>query len=440
MNLKTRLGHYRHHHVVTKAHASLKALFTGQPLPAGKFVMLDAAEQADQKFLLKHSRKVGPVFKAVFDEKLCVCIIGLPLCRRFLQENWANLTPQTMDLSALFPEGFLRGMSGETHKKYRKATILAIDSELLSRDHSVIEEIVTDELAHYAENQQPGASPPEIYIQTLSTITSRVLLYIFFGACVGTERFAALMKMYNSLGPNGVVWSIGEPQKKAFYEIRDYLLEHLEQQGGAEDLWMQQSIMGRMHNNGALDETSLGNLIYMVEMGRYDMHHLFRWLSKYAGENPGQLERIRDSEPRVNDGNIAPSEAFVLETLRLNQSERLMRVVNRDIAFDGCHIPKNFMVRLCMWESHKLPGSFEDAFSFKPERFTAATPDKDQFSPFGMHQHSCPFADISTGLSAIFISILANNYTVEPIGNGPPARGEYHWQPANQFSVRLTQR
>jgi hypothetical protein len=147
MNLKTRLGHYRHHHFLTTAHASLKVLFTGQPLPPGKFVMLDAAEQADQKFLLKRSRKVGPVFRAVFNEKLCICIIGLPLCRRFLQENWANLPLQTMDLKALFPEGFLRGMSGEIHKKCRKATILAIDSELLSRDHSVIEEMVADELA-----------------------------------------------------------------------------------------------------------------------------------------------------------------------------------------------------------------------------------------------------------------------------------------------------
>ena len=440
MNMTSRLGRYRHHHVVTTAHASLRALFSGHTLPPGKFVMLDAAERADQRFLLKHSRKVGPVFKTIFDEKLCVCMIGLPLCRRFLQENSANLTPQSMNLKTLFPEGFLRGMEGKSHKKYRKAIVLAIDSELLSRDYSFVEEIITNELARHVENQQPGASPAQMYIRTLNNISSGVLIYIFFGARVGTERFAELMRLYHSLGPDGVVWSIGEQQKKAFYEIRDYLLGQLEQQGSDGNPGMQQSIMGRMHNNGALDETSLGNLIYMVEMGRYDMHHLLRWLSKYAGENPGQLERIRDNEQREKRDGTAPSEAFVLETLRLNQSERLMRVVNQDIEFDGYLIPKNFMVRLCMWESHKLPESFEDAFSFKPERFAAATPPKDQFSPFGLHQHSCPFADISIEMSSIFVGILARDFTVEPIGNGAPVRGEYHWQPANEFSVRLTGR
>jgi cytochrome P450 len=236
-----------------------------------------------------------------------------------------------------------------------------------------------------------------------------------------------------------VEWSIGEQQKESFFEIKDYLLEELNNGRDGPDEWLQQSIIGRMHKEGALDETSLGNLIYMVEIGRYDMRLLFRWLSKYWAENPDVLERIRDESPEDCRGSRTLSEAFVLETLRLSQSEVLMRVVNGDIVFEGYQIPKNFIVHLCIWESHKSTGSFDDPFSIKPERFTEGVVSKDQFSPFGLDHHGCPFGAILTRLGSIFIDVLARNYDVMSVVNSSPFRGRYHWQPANSFSVRLTE-
>jgi cytochrome P450 len=440
MILQRLISYCRHHHRVTTVTATVKAAFSKHPLPPGRFLILDPAEQSDQKFLLKHSRQVGQIFKTVFDSKLCICVIGLPLCRRFLQEHSADVTPDTIRLEELFPKGFLRAMMGEEHKRYRKSLVRAIDPEVLLRGHAVIEKTIIDELARYAENQTEGSSPPEIYIKTLNNIASSLLIYIFFGATVGSGPFEDLIRMYNKLGPNGIVWSIGEQQKQTFFEIRDYLLGLLSKHTDDNESWLSSSIMGRMHEDGALDETSLGNLIYMVEMGRYDMHLLFRWLSKYGGDNPVPFESICTESDEKETKKTLLSEAFVLETLRLNQSERLMRVVNRDIIFDGYLIPRNFRVRLCLWESHKSPESFDEPFSFKPERFFDGKVGRDQFSPFGLHQHSCPFADISSGLSEIFIRVLARHYEVDPVADGPSVRGLYHWQPADSFSVRLSKR
>ena len=42
------------------------------------------------------------------------------------------------------------------------------------------------------------------------------------------------------------------------------------------------------------------------------------------------------------------AEAFVLEVLRSDQAERLMRLVTRDIVFDGYLIPKGARVRVCV--------------------------------------------------------------------------------------------
>ncbi len=146
--------------------------------------------------------------------------------------------------------------------------------------------------------------------------------------------------MYKQLGPHGLEWFPEEKQKQAFNAIRDYLLNQLDEQRDNEESGLQGSIIGRMSRAGGVDETSLGNLIYIVEMGRYDMRLLFRWLSKYAAENPAFLERIAEGKTLDQEGRVSLQEAFVLETLRLNQSERLMRVVNRDISFEGYFIPK----------------------------------------------------------------------------------------------------
>lgn len=440
MNILGLLSYCRHHYRTTIATSTIKAALSRKPLPPGKFLNLDSAEQSDQKFLLKLTEKVGPVFKVVFEDKLTICVVGLSLCRRFLQENASNITLQAVNLEELFPLGFLRRMEGEAHKKYRKAIIRGIDPEQMSRDQSVFENVIAEELARYAENPDEDALSPTNYIAALNTITSSLLIYIFFGARAGSERFEALIGMYNQLGPKEAEWTVGQHQKKIFFQIRDYLLEEL---GREEDSWddgLRQSIMGRMHTQETLDETSLGNLIYMVEIGRYDMRLLFRWLSKFGSENPEALEEIRVESFAGPRGKIPMSEAFVMETLRLSQSEVLMRVVNNDIVFDGYHIPRNFIVRLCIWESHKLAESFDAPFSFRPERFTGEAVSRNLFSPFGMDHHSCPFGSMSIKLSSVFIDVLARRYAVSAVGNSLPSKGRYHWQPADSFSVRLDTR
>lgn len=440
MNILGLLNYCRHHYRTTIATSSIKAALSRKPLPPGEFLNLDSVEQSDQQFLLKHTERIGPVFKVVFEDKLTVCVVGLPLCRRFLHENASNITLQAVNLEELFPLGFLRRMEGESHTKYRKAIMRGIDPEQLSGDRTVFEKIIVEELARYAENPDEDALSPTNYIAALNTITSSLLIYIFFGARAGSDRFDALIGMYNQLGPKEVEWSVGEEQKKTFFQIRDYLLGEL---GREEDSWddgLRQSIMGRMHKQASIDETSLGNLIYMVEIGRYDMRLLFRWLSKFGAENPEALEEIRGESPAGFRGKIPMSEAFVLETLRLSQSEVLMRVVNHDIVFDGYHIPRNFIVRLCIWESHKLAESFDEPFSFRPERFTGETVSKNLFSPFGMDHHSCPFGSMSIKLSSVFIDVLARHYAVSAIDNSGPSKGRYHWQPADSFSVRLDPR
>ncbi len=112
-----RLKDHRLRPIIT---VSWKAMRQKKRLAPGEFVALNRAERSDQQFLLKQSQRVGPLFKAIWGRKYCTCMVGLPLCRRFLEQHSNDLTSQSLELESFFAKGFLRRMQGEDHKKYRR--------------------------------------------------------------------------------------------------------------------------------------------------------------------------------------------------------------------------------------------------------------------------------------------------------------------------------
>ena len=80
-----------------------------------------------------------------------------------------------------------------------------------------------------------------------------------------------LLSRYRNLGDSDYAWKQGEGQKRVYLDIRGFLLERLERK----ELSSSTSILSLMAASGEIDETRLGNLIYMVEMGRYDMGDCF---------------------------------------------------------------------------------------------------------------------------------------------------------------------
>ena len=134
------------------------------------------------------------------------------------------------------------------------------------------------------------------------------------------------------------------------------------------------------------------------------------------------------------------AKAFTKETLRLNQAERLMRRATEEFTFDGFLVPRHSVVRLCIWESHKDPAVFETPFDFRAERFLQDPPNNRGYAPFGMDHHICPFSELNVHAGVLFLSVLAQNYRVELISDGPVRRGHTNWRTSYDFAVRLLPR
>jgi cytochrome P450 len=422
------------------AYAVLRAACSRYRLPPGDVGDIEQLEKSDRYYLLHQTSQFGPIFKGKGTNQLWVCIIGLDRCRRFLQAHARKLQGYMHDLEPMVPKGALRKMEGDDHRKYRKALVSGIHVQDLFRDEGPLNEIAVGELAKFAASQQESVSPASSYRGALTAIATASLVKLFFGVTEGTPLFDALVGGYYKLGPYGVVWNIGKQQQSAFAEISSALREALNNENGRDSGPFANSIVGKLFANNKLDDTLLGNLIYMVEMGRYDLAGLLRWLTRYAAAHPAFVKRIANETKEEADGDSSFAKAFVLETLRTDKSERLTRIAQRDLMFEGYLIPRHTYVRLCLWESHHSAESFERPFDFAPDRFVRSTFGADQFSPFGMDHHSCPLGDVAIGLGIVFLRNLSCNYRLESVGDGLSIRGAYHWEPAIDFGVRLLKR
>ena len=332
----------------------------------------------------------------------------------------------------------MRQMEGETHRHYRRALmqgVNAIDFHALAPG---INTIVSTGLASYAF-AAPTDSGRGSWSDTLSSISSELLIHVVFGLQPATEAFNELKAGYLRLGPHGVAWTITDRQVEAFGKLYAQLTNLLSGHGEIHPA----SVAAGIGNPEQIDRTLLGNLIYMVELGRYDLRGLLRWVSKYAGAHGEWMDRIAGSNGDTDARTVA--EAFVLETLRMDQSERLMRHVKEDLEFEGFLIPRGALVRVCMWEAHKDPGAFPRPFEFDPARHLGQTPagqnsGGERFSPFGLDHHHCPFAGLTVQLAAAFLRVLATHYRIVARGGDPAVRGPYHWEPAPGFTVQLSPR
>ena len=115
------------------------------------------------------------------------------------------------------------------------------------------------------------------------------------------------------------------------------------------------------------------------------------------------------------------------ETLRLSQSEYLYRRVRRDFTFEGFRVPKNWLVRICVWESHRDSRIFEDPDRFNPDRFLQQDYTHNTYSPFGSGRHACNGVPLSMAIARAFFEELSQAWNWSVTGHGTVERDFRHW-------------
>ncbi len=416
----------------------LAALRVGSSLAPGVLFTDDCPIDNDQAYLLNVARTHGPIFKVWWHGKITTCIIGLAECRRFLRESDGNVRADTVDFSQVFSHGFLRAMEGETHQKYKQAFIAAMRSVDVSGHEATLKRLLWTHMIDL-DVKAEGVAESQIAI-VIKRCATAAMIRLVYGIDADSNIGARLAKAHDDYVPNGTPVVVREREKAAFSAIKSLLVGHMKsppQQGGP----VPSSLLRWFIENDRLDETAFGNLIQMVEFGRFDTHGLWRWIAHFLARNPEHLQRIRQEQSPQARRELA--QMAVSETLRLEQSEAVVRIVTKAFVFNGHAFPAGTRVRLCIWESHREERYFPQAEVFRPDRFSEAMPPADHYAPLGLGHHQCLGANWTFSVGALFVECLAQWFDVQAVRNAPTVMGHFHFEPgpeeAATFQLRSGQ-
>jgi cytochrome P450 len=188
----------------------------------------------------------------------------------------------------------------------------------------------------------------------------------------------------------------------------------------------------------AEDRTVLLNLFYMWQTASADVAGMLHWCIACLGSSPHWRERLQ--EACQGEGVPPLARAIVQETLRMEQSEYLMREVQQEFRHAGFRFPAGYLLRVCVRESHRLDPAVADADSFNPGRFLDGGLSRQHFSPFGTGATSCPGEPLALLIGSIFLTELSRRYRWEATSSGAPEFGGFHWRPGPRCRLRATAR
>ena len=416
---------------------ALHARLCRATLPPGRLDPSNRSMDLDQRYVMHAAARLGPVLKTWWHGRYTTCVVGHARGRRLVAENEDVVVPRSIDLRGLVPKGWIRSMQGDTHQHYRRLLIRTFQAVPVSAHAAEIRRIIGENLDTLA--RVPQRTHRDIRA-ALRLTTSAIMLRLLFGVPAGSREFDELMQLYQRFGPEYPVGQLDAQGGAVFADIvhRIEQLAHAIRNGTAGHEIP--SALRQLVDTGSDDQTALGNLAYLFEPAHFDVYSLWHWILWHVATHPDVAERIATAL-RANTGEAAVLvEAAVLETLRLEQSEVLYRDVKSNVTFDGMFVPKDTIVRVCLWEGHKDDRVFPQPFTYRPERFVGRQYDADQFAPFGLDKHRCIGADLTLSLSALFVEELISSFTSVVDGEGPAQLGPYHWEPPADATISFSPR
>ena len=186
------------------------------------------------------------------------------------------------------------------------------------------------------------------------------------------------------------------------------------------------------------DPTLMGNLVYLVETGGRDVADLLTWCLKMLADHPDWWRRLQTAVRAGGSDDLAGR--IVAETLRLEQSEYIVRTAKRPIRIGDYRIPTGWLVRVCVRESHREPAIFPEPDRFDPDRFLGRRFGPTEYSPLGMGNHSCLGRAIVQVTAPTALTVLASDFDWHPTADGPREFGAFHWMPSRRFRIAVSRR
>ena len=404
-------------------------------LPPGSLSFFSTAPWRDPYYYKKAGELYGPVFKFRHMLEPAVGIVGLARVSDFIRRNDQDLLIPPAPFNTLIPGGFVRYMSGAEHKDtaglLRSAFTQAV-VESCEADFAAESRCMLDSIAASGEH----GSDPRLVIDRM-VLNETMLCFVGLRPGAELDRFAQLYDIgdYRQLARVG--------QKRAKAAILDVISEmRALAASSATGADSRRSFLGELvasHPEAIASDEAMGNFAYALHTGRLDVSGLLVWLLAVLGENPAWVaklnEVLKENEcDALKVGGLA--DRIVRETLRLRQSEFLLRRVRHPIEWEGFRIPSGWHVRFCIAESHRSRDTFDRPEEFDPDRFIQP-PERTRYSPFGFAPHLCPGEHLTRAMGRHLAAEISRGYEISVRNEAPWEFSGFHWRPNSGMRVFL---
>jgi cytochrome P450 len=405
----------------------------GQGLPPGSLQRLPVRPWSDPEFYKRQAIRYGSIFKMRQLWQPMICIVGLDRVNRLLVEHDQQLVAPPLPFSRFIEGGYLRYLPEETHAKYRRFFGMLFYSEVVAHAEPRIAAAFARGLAAMVD-----ASRDHAVLVREPTMRMMFVAWseLFYGIGDQHVDFQQLKTLFKTIDTRKARWASRRRIDAALAQIEAILrrrageLVHDAAPTSCFLVWL-----ARQHPEALSDRTVLGNLIYIMQVTWGDVTGLLLWVFKMLSDHSVWRERLAREKSRELALRI------VQETLRLEQSESRYRRATADLHLDGFRIPKGWLVRMCIRESHQDESVFPNATEFDPDRFLGAAHTRAQYAPFGAFRLACIGEDVTKTVAARYALELTSRYQWRVVDDGPPEITRWaHNAPNPRLSVRLTPR
>jgi len=396
----------------------------------------------DQDYYLKAADRYGPVFKMTQFHQATICVLGLERGHRLFREHRDSFGPVPQPFNRAVAGGFLRYMDTKTHTVYARLFGKALALPALTQavpDVDSICKATMEAMSNACQASNFSSVSPRIYCEQISY---DAFVRVLFGLNPGTRAYDEMKAAYSGLSAFNIGKKVDRATDQSLKRLRSFLHTHatslIDDPASSPTCTLTE-----LHRLDATmpDRVCVDNLLFILKISTANVASLLLWLFKMLGEHPEWMSRIAEAVPRDGeDDKNAVIDSVVKETLRLAQSEYLYRKLVEDVEFEGMTLPKGWLVRLCVRESHRSATVFENPEDFDPDRFLRKRSGVAEYAPFGYGAHGCNGIALTEIICRAFLQTLASGFDWTITQDGPLERGFRHWshwQPSSALRIQM---
>jgi cytochrome P450 len=397
-------------------------------LPPGQLAIPLFTSFLEDGFYRRHWNRYGPISTTNMFYKPTVAVGGIELGRRILREHRDELRPPVLNHAERVEGGALRNQVGERHRASRAVFTRAFGPSTVDAARPAMEAAVSRHLATWLAESADPASPESPIRSRLELLVLDAWITVFLGVDPRTDvtLHARLVELFSR-------YSCFFPERRDPHDLAEELAIIRDRSLHPDELSASAlRVLAEQVPEALDDPVVMSNLVHLLDTSRHDVAALLTWVVYRLAHHDDWCDRIRRA-----GADDEPASWVVSETLRLSQSEHVIRETQCPVIVEGYTIPAGWGLRVLVRESHRDPNVFADPERFDPCRFARGMPPRTEYSPFGLDAHACVGEALTRMFATVVARELSSGCRLEPIADGPAMFIEWHWAPSSEFRVRF---